>query len=328
MNLISIVIPVYNCEKYIAKCIDSIINDYEYEDLELILINDGSKDKSGDIIAGFAKKDSRIKQINQENSGPSAARNRGLLEATGRYIMFIDADDFLDQGALKKFRELLISNKYDTILFNYKRYDEHNEIEKNKPLFKDGYRYNYKNKENIYKKLVSTWRLNHLYAKFYYLDIIRNNKIIFNEDIHIGEDNLFNMEYFYYSQKGIYKDLYLYNYRYNPESLTKTFNLSKFEDLKITHAYRMEFIQRYDLDNDVAYNARVFTLKNLFTLVKNALENNISYEQIKKILKEPFFYSIINDVKIHGFKNRLKRIILRNNLFRFLKLLIKVKVVR
>ena len=175
---------------------------------------------------------------------------------------------------------------------------------------------------------MSTWHLNHVVATFYSSKIIKERNIIFNEDIHMGEDNVFNMHYYYYSNKGIYKDLYLYNYRYNPESLTKTFNLSKFEDLKITHAYRMEFIQRYDLDNDVAYNARVFTLKNLFTLVKNALENNISYEQIKKILKEPFFYSIINDVKIHGFKNRLKRIILRNNLFRFLKLLIKVKVVR
>ena len=175
--------------------------------------------------------------------------------------------------------------------------------------------------------MVSTWRLNHLYAKFYYLDIIRDNNIIFNEDIRIGEDNLFNMEYFYYSQKGIYKDLYLYNYRYNPESLTKTFNLSKFEDLKITHAYRMNFIQRYDLDNDVEYNARVFTLKSLFALVKNALANNVSHEQIKEILKEPFFNSIVYDIRIRGFKNRLKQIILKNNLFRFLNLLIKVKAV-
>ena len=89
---VSIVVPIYNTEKYLKKCLDSIINQ-TYENLEIILVDDGSTDNSGKIIDDYAKKDSRIKAIHQKNAGQSTARNNGIKKATGKYISFIDGDD-------------------------------------------------------------------------------------------------------------------------------------------------------------------------------------------------------------------------------------------
>lgn len=94
MKKISIIVPIYNCEKYLKKCIESILNQ-SYNNLEIILVDDGSTDNSGEICDGYAEKDTRIKVIHKENGGPSAARNLGLDIASGDYISFVDSDDFI-----------------------------------------------------------------------------------------------------------------------------------------------------------------------------------------------------------------------------------------
>ena len=93
--VISVIIPCYNVEDYISECLNTVINQ-TFKELEIIVIDDGSKDCTKDIIEKFAKKDKRIIVINQENSGPSAARNRGVEIARGQYIGFIDSDDYID----------------------------------------------------------------------------------------------------------------------------------------------------------------------------------------------------------------------------------------
>ncbi|HJH49587.1 glycosyltransferase family 2 protein, partial [Merdimonas faecis] len=95
--IISIIIPVYNTGNYLQECIDSV-RQQSYKSLELIFINDGSTDNSSAILDKAAESDPRIKVIEQENSGLSAARNRGMREASGDYIMFLDSDDWLDKG--------------------------------------------------------------------------------------------------------------------------------------------------------------------------------------------------------------------------------------
>lgn len=98
--LISVIIPVYGVEKYIAQCLDSIINQ-TYKNLEVIVVNDGTKDRSAEIAKEYATKDSRIKVYDFQNGGLSVARNRGLEIATGDYISYIDSDDWLEQKCMK-----------------------------------------------------------------------------------------------------------------------------------------------------------------------------------------------------------------------------------
>ena len=95
-TLITVVIPVYNMEKYLSKCIESVINQ-SYDNIEIIIINDGSTDSSLEIIKGYALDDNRIKVITTNNQGLSAARNRGIIEGRGKYIAFIDADDYISK---------------------------------------------------------------------------------------------------------------------------------------------------------------------------------------------------------------------------------------
>ena len=111
-ELISVIVPVYNVEKYLRKCVDSIINQ-TYKNLEIILVDDGSPDKSGDVCDEYAKQDSRIRVIHKTNGGLSDARNTGLDIANGEYIMFVDSDDYIETNMCETLYNRLISDKTD-----------------------------------------------------------------------------------------------------------------------------------------------------------------------------------------------------------------------
>ena len=132
-GLISIIIPVYNCEQYIDKCTKSILSQ-SYRNFEIILVDDGSTDETGKICERYASGDKRIKVIHKTNSGPAAARNRGIEKAKGEFIFFIDADDYLEENAFG----LLIGGykkyKADIVIGNFKKI-KNNEIEKRNDVY-------------------------------------------------------------------------------------------------------------------------------------------------------------------------------------------------
>ena len=121
--LISIIIPVYNVEKYLDKCINSVLMQ-TYKNIEILLINDGSTDSSGQICESYAKKDSRIKVIHKENGGLSDARNVGIEHSTGSYIMFVDSDDYIDCNMASVLYNLLNSTNSDMAICNCTKVDE------------------------------------------------------------------------------------------------------------------------------------------------------------------------------------------------------------
>lgn len=132
-NLVSVIVPVYNAEHFIEKCIHSILNQ-SYKNIELILVNDGSTDNSVKICDSFAKIDNRIKLIHQANSGPSVARNNGIYNAKGKYIQFIDADDYIEENMI----ETLVNEMekgLDIVICGYKRiFKEENKITSTKNI--------------------------------------------------------------------------------------------------------------------------------------------------------------------------------------------------
>ena len=117
---ISVVIPVYNAAPYLQRCLDSIYSQ-SYKNLEIICINDGSTDKSLEILSTYAKKEKRLVVISQENKGASAARNAGIERATGDFISFIDADDYILPGLYEKFMEYGGQSRPDIFMFNGRR---------------------------------------------------------------------------------------------------------------------------------------------------------------------------------------------------------------
>ena len=126
MSLISVIVPVYNVEKYLNKCIDSIVNQ-SYDNLEIILVDDGSTDNSGTICDIYAKNDSRIKVIHQECSGVAVSRNVGLDNSTGEYISFVDSDDYIDSKMIEKLYQALIKENADVSMCNFSNVNENAE---------------------------------------------------------------------------------------------------------------------------------------------------------------------------------------------------------
>lgn len=119
-ELISVIVPVYNVEKYIDKCINSIINQ-TYKNLEIILVDDGSPDNCGNICDEYSKKDNRIIVIHKENGGVSSARNIGIKNAKGKWITFVDSDDWIENDYVEKLSKIGIQNKAEVVLCGYNR---------------------------------------------------------------------------------------------------------------------------------------------------------------------------------------------------------------
>ena len=189
MPKVSIIVPVYNVEKYLAKCIDSIIAQ-EYDDWELILVNDGSSDSSKAICEEYCIKDNRISLYNQENAGPSAARNLGIKKAKGKYITFIDSDDYVTPTYLMdlvKYDSDIIASGFDLWYFNGKPTER-------KTYDKLG---TYSLSDNNIGEAIAIGEYKYLWhspcCKLYYRELLISNNLLFNEKLNYGEDHLFNL---------------------------------------------------------------------------------------------------------------------------------------
>ncbi|MFV0145122.1 glycosyltransferase family 2 protein [Empedobacter falsenii] len=221
---ISIIIPVYNAEKVIIKCISSILNQ-SYQNFELILIDDGSKDNSLKVCEEFCKNDERIILKAQKNSGPSKARNFGIDLANGDFICFIDADDWIEEDYLKTFVDNYVNTK--TLLIQDICKDRVNltgDILDSK--INCGYKQKIINRKDLEVLLIDykLFRYGYPFGKFYNLSIIKTNNIRFDDKIHFSEDLLFFLEYLLY-QDSIYflKDA-KYHYIVTGDSLSNKYH--------------------------------------------------------------------------------------------------------
>lgn len=200
---ISVIIPVYNVEKWLNKCVDSILSQ-SYENFEVILVNDGSTDKSGDICDKYLKEDNRVKVFDILNSGQSVARNIGLKEAKGDYILFIDSDDYIsDKAIIEKFINILYSNNYDFIYTSYCRFEDGNEEKITEILPINLTNDEIKNKEgkDILVDLLNKNSFHHApYLKVCRKEFILNNKLFFREGYY-HEDAEWTFKVFYYGKK-------------------------------------------------------------------------------------------------------------------------------
>ena len=207
--MISVIVPVYNVEKYIRACLDSIINQ-TYRDLEIILVDDGSTDNSGAICDEYAKKDSRIKVIHKENGGQSVARNIGLQKAKGEFIGFVDSDDSIE---LDMFESLFSAiQNVDIAICGYNLVAGDKRIEsgllgQNKTL----------NQAELWKEIFGNLN-NAVWNKLFRRELLSG--ICFDAKFAHGEDLIFNILYLKSAKTGKYINRYLYNYYKRGDSIT------------------------------------------------------------------------------------------------------------
>lgn len=197
MPKISVIVPVYNAELCIARCVDSLLAQ-TFTDFELLLIDDGSTDKSGELCDKYAKKDNRITVIHKSNSGAAAARNTGIKAAKGDYIGFADSDDYVLDNYLEKLIKTAENNSADIVVCNYFSVTENGKPNKIKHGFKEN---TLLNRNDIEKVLYSNIFCNKntdgyfsLWNKLFKYNLIKENNLLINGEMSFGEDMLFVMD--------------------------------------------------------------------------------------------------------------------------------------
>lgn len=231
--VLSVIIPVYNCENYLEKCLESIINQ-TFKEIEIILIDDGSTDKSYEIMKKYSDKDKRITIITRENSGPAATRNYGINIAKGRYIGFVDSDDYIEYDMYKNLIDIAIEKDSEIAMCNYKNIyvnDETSNIVchglKEKFLYdKSGI------ESNIIRKLTGmcNYGFFSLWNKIYLREWLLETKIEMDESREHGEDWWFNINLYMKLNKFVCIDYVGYNYIHrNNNSLMNKYREEQFQ---------------------------------------------------------------------------------------------------
>ena len=306
MGKVSIIIPCYNVELFVEKCIDSVINQ-SYKDLEIICINDGSTDGTLQRLNHCQNKDPRIKVISQENKGLSETRNIGIEQAYGEWIMFVDSDDWLEPNCIEE----TFAPEHDLVCFSYNR------------IFKNGREPRALNLSGTYRAAEIQRRITGLTgteledpsqanslvtacAKIYRTAIIRENEVRFLSTRQIGtEDALFNLQYLQACTGTVLViDRPYYNYlRYNATSLTTTYKPALFSQWNTLHELMFDLIKNKTPDFQEAFYNRIAL--SIVGLGLNEMENPQGFrsqmKKIKEILKHPLYINSYRQLNFQFF---------------------------
>lgn len=269
--LLSIIIPVYNVEKYLGICLQSVLKlkDFDYE---LLLIDDGSTDKSSDICDKYANNYSFVKVFHVKNGGPSKARNIGIEHAQGEYIQFVDSDDEVDASYLSEFMKLAKHRKPDIIIGETDIVDNNKTIKRHLSMNKVISVEELINNLGINEKEIS---LHYIWNKWYKRDVIVKNSILFNENVSLGEDFLFNCSFFIsaVSIEISSATIYIYYIRDNL-SLTGRFRKNELERRRFIDSKYIELLSSknaYQKNKDKV-NAQIgaITFESLMSISKKS----------------------------------------------------------
>lgn len=290
-DLVSIVIPVYNVEEFLPHCLNSVTAQ-TYKNIEIICVNDGSPDSSAQILTKYKELDSRIIVINQTNQGLSGARNTGIKEAHGEYIMFLDSDDWADAETVAEAHKKITSENADVVMWSYVREFPDKKIEKHIFDFSDKV-FEGDEMKTLHKRMaglmgkelsnpenadsaVTAW------GKLYRAEVIKNLRFVDTKIIGT-EDALFSLEAFCFVKKAVYIDKCFNHYRKeNNKSLTKKYKSRLYDQWQELYKRMGEIIKKYDLPFEDALNNRI-ALSIIGIGLNELLNDTKQKEKIKKI---------------------------------------------
>lgn len=233
-EMITIIVPVYNAEEYLDSCLGSIIHQ-TYKNIEVIIINDGSTDRSGAICDAYAQKDCRIRVIHNSNHGVSYSRNCGLDIANGEYIAFVDSDDTVDCQYIECMVQSLYKRKLDLVVCEF------NDIYGHRLIHRKLQGKLYKNFTKDYCILDPFMKTP--WGKLYNNKLIKSHEIYFDENMHNGEDQVFNYQYYKYTEtyQFVKKPLYNYFHREN-HSLSQKRKMDNYNNMLYLIQKEIEFL--------------------------------------------------------------------------------------
>lgn len=282
MELISVIVPVYKVEQYLTRCLDSV-REQTYHNLEIILVDDGSPDKCGLICDDYAKQDARIRVIHKQNAGLGMARNSGLEVATGKYVIFVDSDDWMELDMVETLVRAAQQHSAEMVICGH-RVVPQNGVPRERPVCKDTERY--EGAEQILHKILAPiigpkW-INGtedvqemcVWTNLYSMDLIREYNLRFvNEREYLSEDYFFNISYITKAQTIVRVPELLYCYRYNETSLSNTFRPNRVKLMNNLIGSAMELLRTegiYDMMSERLKRTYMKKLRHNLMLISEA----------------------------------------------------------
>ncbi len=285
----SILVPVYNVEKYLEQCVESLLSQTYEGEYEIILVNDGSTDSSGEICDRYAQKfPNKIKVIHKENQGLISSRDAGIKGAKGDYCLFVDSDDFVENNLLQVVNEEIEKNNNpDMVIYSFQYYENGKKTKRKVDIPNKAFTNEEKN--YFYEQLICSPTFTSLCVKAIKTEILKNDPNDYTQYYgkNMGEDWLRSIHIFTAVESIVCKNIPLYNYRTNLSSISKSFSVENIEKLNTRHVYEhfLEYLPKWNIDaNECINKLKNRWLNETIYNFSNFYENAKTYQDRKAVV--------------------------------------------
>lgn len=310
--LVSIVVPIYKVEKYLTRCVESLVNQ-TLHDIEIILVDDGSPDQSGEMCDQFASRDSRIKTVHKENGGLSSARNAGMKEAHGKYIGFVDSDDDVELNMYERLAQTAEEHHVDFVMADYKRINKNGSFFVKTLDIDSGYYDRQKIEKDIFPALIMGENLDYgpllsVWHCLYRREFLSKINLIFDEQVRWSEDNIFsaimgyNCHSFYYL-----KGEALYHYYQNEGSITTSYRKGAWDVYSTMNRHLHDYfdhVTEYDFSRQLKLHMIYYACNCISQEINRSKKEAV--KGIKNILNSPQLTQAFRDFKLPDVPFKLK----------------------
>lgn len=322
-KLVSVILPTYNMELYLAQCLKSI-SLQSYKNIEIIVVIDGATDSSFQIAKSFQDQDERFKVVWQENMGSGPARNNGLMHATGEYIMFVDPDDWIDSNMVECLLEDLIKYNVDLVVAGGKNIYENNSSRNNVERYKKILIRGQKNVREVYMDLLAEGKLGAPTCKLFKTKLIKESNIQF-PDLRRSQDIVFNYRYYDVISSIYISDCTAYNYRIIEEVQNLKLKRDYYKTLSLIYSEIMEMISKWDVSvSSKSYHA----MCDFFmpSVMANVEANIIREEDVEPIIQEKNIRRLVRGSCANRFDQKVFKVLYELKLKKGIEILMRVKL--
>jgi glycosyltransferase involved in cell wall biosynthesis len=318
MPKVSVIVPVYKVENYLKRCVDSICNQ-TLSDIEIILVDDGSPDKCPQMCDEFAKSDSRIKVIHKQNGGLSSARNAGIHAATGKYLGYVDSDDYVDGEMFKRLYECAEKYQVDFVMEDYLQESDDGTFKEKSLDIREGLYTKEDIRNEIYPILIMRECVDHgpllsVWHCIYKRNMVICNNLYFDEDIKYGEDGIYSSELGYKANSFYYmKHTSGYHYCFNMGSISKKYYPDAWDVYCLMNEKLHQFFAEkkdYDFSRQLDLHMLYYALNQIASMTYTNFRTKERYEAYKLILNDDHFRRAVDKLAMPDVGMKLKIIII------------------
>lgn len=329
--LFSIIVPVYNVELYLEECLESILKQ-SFRDFELIIVDDGSTDSSGEICDLYKQKDSRVKVYHKTNEGLLSAWRFGLSHSMGDFVGSIDSDDYIEYDLLEKISNIIKEYNCDMYVYGYKSVDQKMGTKKEYKIRVSGGYYTqeeihdkifpelinkgaFENRSNIYLSRIN---------KFVRRTLMLRNSSFYNLNINFGEDNLWTIPNVFTAESMyIFQNYYPYNYRYNPQSISRSVNYDLWNKFKKLDNHLLDVctkLEKEDMKVQIYRDAVFHAAVAINNIIMEETKSSQKIKRIRNVISDENVRRGIGEMDMHScsFKEKINLFLIKRKMTKIL----------